>query len=294
MTGVMAQRIVGIVLLALALSVAPAGVAVSISEGTYEDRPQFIVRTGTATWWYDKAGGGFSRLLDRDGRDWIGFSRHPLNKFPDSAAAGYRGIPNAVFGRDNPDAGAGHPGFNQCESTLVSSNAIRSVTTSKRWAWTWTFNETHARLNVEKVDPAGRYWFLYEGPPGGRWSPASHYWGTDQGGPRPEKPDIKNQLFGRWRWVYFGDEASPRTLFAAQAEPDALDDTIWYMGAGDGGAITAADGMMVFGFGRAAGAKPLLQEPRTFFVGFHEGAVTGEAGHQAVAAWIEKLLPARE
>jgi|GEM_PF-2541097 len=43
--------------------------AVEISEGSYEDRTQFIVQTESATYYFDRAGGGFSRLIDRDGRD---------------------------------------------------------------------------------------------------------------------------------------------------------------------------------------------------------------------------------
>jgi hypothetical protein len=90
----------------------PAAVwAVSIVEGDYEGRRQFVIRTPSATWYLDRTGGGFPRLLDRDGRDWISIRKEPLSKFPDSAGAGYRGIPNLVFGKYNPDAGAGAPGL---------------------------------------------------------------------------------------------------------------------------------------------------------------------------------------
>ena len=93
--------------------------AVEIRDGDYEGRAQFVVKTAAAEYWLDKNAGGFSRLIDRDGRDWISFHKEPLNENPDSAAAGFRGLPNAVFGKDNPDAGVGHPGFDKCESTLV-------------------------------------------------------------------------------------------------------------------------------------------------------------------------------
>jgi hypothetical protein len=36
-------------------------------EAEYENRPHFVVRSKHATWWYDRAGGGFSRLVDRIG-----------------------------------------------------------------------------------------------------------------------------------------------------------------------------------------------------------------------------------
>lgn len=263
---------------------------VSITEGRYEERPHFIIATETATWWFDKNGGGFSRLIDRSGTDWIAFKKEPLSQFPASAAAGYRGIPNAVFGRGNPDAGAGHPGFDQCRSTLESTNTIRSVSRSGDWVWTWSFHSTHARMTVERVDPDHPFWFLYEGPIGGSWSPATHYWGTNQGGPRRDRPDIKQQLFGRWRWVYFGDHSAPRALFVAQVKPDDVLDTVWYLGAQDGGSIDAADGMVVFGFGRGPGARPLLCRPQSFVVAFYERSIQTEADHATAGAWIESLI----
>lgn len=229
--------------------------AVSIREDNYEGRAQFVVQTVAAEYWLDRNAGGLSRLIDREGRDWISFHREPLNTFPGSAGAGYRGMPNAVFGTDNPDAGAGHPGFDRCESTLVTGVAIRTVSQSGRWAWTWTFTETAARLKFEKNDPERAYWFLYEGPPAGRFSPTNQYWGTDLGGPNLDVPDIRSQRFGQWRWAYFGDRSVARVLAVAQMEADDLEDTFWYLGSSQGGAATASDGMVVFGFGRAAKAK---------------------------------------
>jgi hypothetical protein len=87
--------ILGIALLAASAWAAPA---VNITEGEYEGRPQFIVRTESATWYYDRAGGGISRLIDRSGRDWVAFSKSPLSEFPRSAGAGYRGLGNLVHG----------------------------------------------------------------------------------------------------------------------------------------------------------------------------------------------------
>jgi hypothetical protein len=219
-----------------------ADAGVRITEAEHEGRAQFKVATAAATYFYDRAGGGFSRLIDRDGLDWISFKKEPLSKFPESAAAGYRGIPNAVFGMDNPDAGAGHPGFDLCESALVSSNVIRTASKSGRWSWTWTFSETTARLRFEKVDAERGHWFLYEGTPGGRYSPTNQFWGTDLGGPNFDVPAIKSQCFGKWRWAYFGERSVPRVLAIAQAQPDDLDDTFWYLGSTNGGAADSPDG----------------------------------------------------
>ena len=236
------------------------------------------MRTEAATFFFDRAGGGFSRLIDRDGRDWIAFSKEPLRRFPDSAAAGYRGMPNAVFGSGNPDAGAGHPGFDQCKST-AKGNVIRTASKSGKWGWTWTFTETTATMTMEKADPNHAWWFLYEGPVAGSFDPKTKFWGTSNGGPRMDIPDNTNQFFDEFQWVYFGDRETPRVLFIAQHEPDDLDDTVWYLGGSEGGAATAPDGMMVFGFGRGKGTQPLLKDAgQKFTVSFIEmGHVTTRA-----------------
>ena len=169
----------------LVLAVALAGPfavsAVEISEGSHEGSAQFVVKTESAKYYFDRAGGGFSRLIDHDGRDWINFSNDPLKTFPDSAAAGYRGIPNVVFGGNNPDAGAGHPGFDQCESRLGSENMIRTETHSGKWAWTWSFTESTATMTMEKPDPEHTWWFLCEGPIAGSFDPKNKFWGVPTG-----------------------------------------------------------------------------------------------------------------
>ena len=264
---------------------------VTVAEVDYEGRAHFRVTTPEATWFYDRAGGGFSRLVDRDARDWISFHKEPLSKFPDSVGAGYRGIPNLVFGQDNPDAGAGHPGFDQCDSTLVASNLIRTVSKSGRWAWTWTFAGGTTRMRLEQAPTNSTWWFLYEGTVGGRWSPATHYWGTDQGGPNRERPDIKHQHFDRWRWAYFGDETSPRVLFIAQQELDELPDTLWYLGAENGGAITATNGMIVFGLGRGSNTTAHFRGAgQEFVLGFLEDPAKDAAAHRRIAATIHQTL----
>jgi hypothetical protein len=269
--------------------------AIEITEGTHEGRAQFVVRTEAGTWFYDRAGGGFSRLIDRSGRDWIAFSKSPLSQFPQSAAAGYRGLPNLVFGRDNPDAGAGHPGFDLCESELVGRDTIRTRSRSGKWAWSWVFTESSATFTMDKADPEHPWWFLYEGPIAGSFAPASKTWGTDRGGPRREVPDQRNQIFDRWQWVYFGDVSVPRVLFLAQHEPDDLPDTLWYLGSSEAGAATAPDGMLVFGFGRGPGTRPQLRGAgQRFTVGLLELSVADAAQHARLAEKIEAVIESRE
>jgi hypothetical protein len=273
------------------LSAAAAVRGVEISEAEYEGRPQFVVRTAAATWYYDRAGGGFARLIDRQGRDWIAFRKDPLSEFPASAAAGYRGLPNLLFGRDNPDAGAGHPGFDRCQSTLAGPDSIHTTSLSGRWAWTWTFTETTATFTMQQADPDHPWWFLYEGPVAGSFAPERKYWGSDQGGPRRDVPDVRHQRFGRWQWVYFGDITVPRILFLAQHEPDHLPDTIWYLGSSQEGAVSAPDGMVVFGFGRGEGTQPQFRGAgQRFTLGLLEMAVVDIDGQALVADTIQAAL----
>lgn len=252
----------------LLLTLAPCFAEVRIETGQYEGRNQFVIHTNSATYFYDRAGGGFSRLIDRDGNDWIDFHKQPLKKFPQSAAAGYRGIPNLVFGNDNPDAGAGHPGFDRCQSELSGPRSILTTTTSGGWSWRWDFSDDHATLTVLRADPEHRYWFLYEGPVAGRWSPKSHFYGSDLGGPHHDTPTGGDSRFEKWQWVYFGDRDRPgNILLVLHRDRDELLDTLWYLGDSSRG-LDSDDGMIVFGFGRGPGTQPLLRDaPQQFRLG---------------------------
>lgn len=270
--------------LALCLSLTPVVCCadVEIEEDEYEGRAQFVIRTENITWYYDRAGGGFSRLIDREGRDWIDFHKEPLSEYPASAAAGYRGIPNAVF--VGPDKGAGHPGFEKCQSTRLSSNSLRTTSHSGKWQWTWRFENDEATLTMDRADAEGKWWFLYEGPIAGSFAPQRKLWGTNLGGPNRDVPDSGSQLFEKWRWIYFGDQDVSRVLFAIQHSEDDLSDTLWYLGSSDRGAAEAPDGMVVFGFGRGPRATPLLSgSGHRFTVGLVERKVGSPADHARLA-----------
>lgn len=267
---------------------APALAQVHIATDTYEGAEHFVVRTPAATYWYDRAGGGFSRLIDRDGRDWIGFRREPWNEFPASAASSYRGLPNFVFAA--PEAGAGHPGFTQCTSDR-DGDSIVTQSKSGAWRWRWTFFADHARVTMERAGPDA-YWFLYEGTPGGVYEPDEWYWGHNGAGPMQKMPDFVRgeRVLGHFEWVFFGHSRTARVLFLARGEPDESLDSFGVMGNTRAG-LASPDGMTVFGFGRAKEAKPLLRgAPRTFIIGFHEQAVRNDASRRTLAERIRTLL----
>jgi hypothetical protein len=253
-----------------------------------EGRPQFRIATAQGTWYYDRAGGGFSGLVDRDGNDWIAFHVNPLIEFPAAAAAGYRGIPNAVS--NGPDEGAGHPGFDQCLSVLASGDTIRTTTKSEKWSWTWKFDEQRAMFSMDRADPDTKWWFLYEGPVAGTFAPSRKVWGTDKGGPRSDVPGITDQLFDTWRWVYFADRDIPRSLLILQHESDELSDTLWYLGSSNRGSSLSPDGMVVFGFGRGPRTTPLLQGAgHRFTVALIESAASSPEDHRRIAEQVEEL-----
>jgi len=98
-----------------------------ITSTSYEGKPHLKVQSGKISWYYDMEGGGFSRIIDEFGNDWVSFRRNPWNQYPASAASAYRGLPNLVFKGD--DGGAGHPGHDKCRSRVERDKII---TESKR------------------------------------------------------------------------------------------------------------------------------------------------------------------
>lgn len=262
---------------------------IQMTTTTYEGREHFLVTTPGAVYYYDRAGGGLSRMIDADGKDWIAFKREPWDRYPASAASAYRGIPNLVF--RSADAGAGHPGHDQCSSEQVDSETIRTTTKSGKWQWTWQFFDHYAELRIQRVDPEHAYWFLYEGTPGGAFEPDQQYFGTDRGGPSTEQLDhyAGEHLFDQLWWAYFGHRESDRVLYVAQVRADEHSDTFSYLGNSADG-IRSADGMVVFGFGRAEGAQPLMNNPNTFVLGFYERQISDAKAHRKFAKSISRRL----
>ncbi|NND08560.1 MAG: hypothetical protein HKN87_19450 [Saprospiraceae bacterium] len=267
----------------------PIGQGVSIREGAYENRPHFIITTPSATYYYDKAGGGFSRMIDSDGTDWIDFRMQPWGMYPEAAASAFRGIPNFVYGSDN--GGAGHPGHDKCVSKIEDDHAIITSSKSGVWQWRWTFANDHAEVEMLKTDPSHAYWFLYEGVPAGSFDPTQQYFGTNTGGPRKDQLDFfkGNKAFENWQWAYFGHEVVDRVLFIAQKSEDSHSDTFGYLGNSEHG-ITSLDGMVVFGFGRADGAKPLMTGRNTFYLAFLEHTVKNSQAHLLMVKRAQSMM----
>ncbi|MFN0088651.1 MAG: hypothetical protein ACKVWR_00055 [Acidimicrobiales bacterium] len=234
----------------------PAG-AVSLTSGSYQGADHFVVTTPRGVWWFKKAGGGFARLLDPAGRDWIGYR-------PGGGGAGeFRGIPNMV----NPE-GCFHPGLTNAASTASATPTRVTITTSATcrgsWRMTWEITADKATATVTQTGE-GPFWFLYEGTPGGaldsddfvmrstgQTTSSTESWGRGGG------VDL--------RWAAFADPAAGQALVMIDADgpdgqPDSYDDLVGQM--------------TVFGFGRSELPNPAfppaenshLTGSKTFVVG---------------------------
>jgi hypothetical protein len=145
----------------------------------------------------------------------------------------------------------------------------------RKWEFQYTFYNRYVELQVLSTPKAERnYWVLYEGIPGGRYDPENSVWGTDNG-LQTTKPDYLKgeEVYGFWKWVFFGHPDNNQTLFIVQKRNDNLKDTFGYLGNSEKG-LKAADGMIVFGFGRDKKATPLLNRNNIFYIGFYKNQVT--------------------
>ncbi len=233
-------------------STTPVEVTNLVSVGTetvvYQGQASFQISTLNASYYYHIPGAGLAAMVDQAGNDWISY--RPLG----GSAGSYRGIPNLVY----PE-GHFHPGSTTCTSTVVSVGPIKikvlSESRDKKWACTWEFFPSCARLTVLKTNAP--YWFLYEGTPGGKLDPSSDF--------VIRSPGVRTAASVSWdedlpapEWVCFGDAASAQMLYLSHHEDDNARDSYWPM----------ENNMTVFGFGRSGLSKYLDQVPGRFTIGF--------------------------
>jgi hypothetical protein len=223
------------------MSLHPAAGAVVITDDIDEGIACFKIVTESATYFYDKAGAGFTSLLDRDGIDWINFRPKGTPGVSDGQWGWFRGIPNMakdVFG---------HPGYTGALSTTTDEKGVplpvATVHSNKEgWQARWEFHPSCARMTV--LSAPTRYWLLYEGTPGGEL-------GDDDLCGRSDgrvascalawQEDIVNTsgVATGTEWAYFADGTLQRSLVLLHDDDEITD---YYR---------RMDGMTVFGFGRA-------------------------------------------
>jgi hypothetical protein len=257
--------------------------ACEITTTTDQGAPAWRIETPSATYIYQPEAGGFSHLYDREGNDWIGFAPGQP-KAPQGAGNVFRGFPNLVY----PD-NVGHPGYSHCRSSnRRSGDSVVLDTESKdeRWAWSVEPADTHLVIDVTRAPEDRPYWFLFEGTPGGRYDPYGTFWGTPEGRRTLEEYGATLRPLEPFRdpgWVYFGHKDVAATLFCAHLTPDNSPTTLYFMNAAPGEGA-AADGMVVFGFGRGPGTECHLRGRHRFAVGICE-----RAGHASVAEAVEAV-----
>jgi hypothetical protein len=261
---------------------------IQYEETIYENKPHFIIKTKSITWYFDKEGGGFSRMIDKERNDWISFKREPWNEYPASAASAFRGIPNLVFKSD--DGGAGHPGHEKCNSA-IEGNKIITKSKSGNWKWSWEFFDDYARLEILKTDPNQPYWFLYEGTPGGKYTPADYYFGTSKTPTTTELPDFYKgtNIFGNFQWIYCGSQKLENTFYMVHLQSDEETDMAGFLGNTTEG-LNSPDGMTVFGFGRDEKGNPLLTGNQKFVVGFYPQKVSENDDLQKLTKYIQRFF----
>lgn len=259
---------------------------ISMEETEYEGRPHFLVRSQSLEYYYDIHGGGFSRIMDHEGKDWVSFRMEPWGTYPASAASSFRGLPNLVF--QQSDDGAGHPGHDKCVSKVEGKRIITN-SLSGLWEWSWEFFDAHAVLKIIKADPERSYWFLYEGTPGGAFKPGLTRFGSNMGGPFKATHDyFKGDILrGNFQWMYAGSSDAAGTLFMLQLEKDTLTDMISFLGNTDAG-MDSPDGMTVFGFGRDKAATPLLRGNQRFILGWYPDQILDQHQHQELGAYLDE------
>lgn len=180
-----------------------------------EGQLSFRINTPNGVLFYHKFGAGFSSWVDKDGNDWIDY--HPTGEFDGN----YRGIPQQVHGGQ-----PFHPGDTQATSTLRSVGPVKatihSITNNGIGECIWEIYGNYMRFTV--LAAGEKYWFLYEGAPGGSLDLNTDYL---------TRPDGRTNTLGEeWaedlpdeEWMYITDPDVGRSIFFASDQENRAIDT---------------------------------------------------------------------
>ena len=235
--------------------------------------PAFKIQTDRATYFLEKTGGGLSSLIDRDGKDWLGFNPQPGSK----ASGEYRGFPNAVHHQRGSyfHAKNAHCDPMKTEVEKVDSHYVSIKVESKtgHWAGRYEFFPTHCTFTMIRVPKDSQYWVLYEGVPGGQLN-LSDWWMTSaikspQPISRKHEKDIPSP-----EWMAFGDAGGKRSIVLFHHEDDDYPDTHYQM----------KNKMTVFGFGRRQLEAFHCRSGQRFSIGLVEST-----SHDAIADFIPTM-----
>ena len=223
----------------------------------FGDLECYRVETPSATYIYGKIGAGFASILDPEGHDWISYR-------PGGKAAGeYRGLPKCGQPTKYFHAGYGSGQYKTdnpftSRIVLLEPDHVRIASVSKdgTCAGTWDFTRSSATFTLQRIG-LPKYWFLYEGTPGGELD-AEHDVSIRPDGRRttlaePWEDDVP--------WVCFASPKSPYGLLLVSHDDRvrAASYVAWpYKPEPDGGFRQ----MTVFGWGRLGWKDPHQHEPQ--------------------------------
>ena len=201
---------------------------VTVQGDTAQGHPVARTATPAGEWTYQMDGGAFANLVDVAGNDWISWSTAP------GALGEYRGIPNLVY-----PAGSLRPGATNATTVVSGAGPLRATletTTSDGWAVRWDITPTHATMEV--LTAPSRYWFLYEGTPGGVLDPTLDTVTRPGGVVTPAHEAWTEDLAGD-EHVVVTDGPTGRSLFVAAHADDttvdsyrAMDEVMTVLGLG--------------------------------------------------------------
>ncbi len=242
---------------------------VTLTNTTDEGFASYRITTPHAVYFYHKEGGGFSSLVDDDGIDWINWNDATGN------AGDFRGIPNMVH---PADGGFFHPGRTTSRSKVISQGTMKvtfeSTSDDGQWKSRWEIFPDYARMTVLRA--AGKYWFQYEGTPGGALDRDDFVMRSNQ---------KRSGAFGSWaadlageEWVYVADPAVNRSIFLVHHTQDNAIDS--YRASSD-------RKMTIFGFGRSGNKRYQTQVPDQFSFG-----LVNSTDYATVAQAVEEVLGA--
>lgn len=231
---------------------------VAVSEETlFGDMDCLVVQTATAKYYYGKRGAGFAKILDPDGHDWISYQHGK------SSQGEYRGLPK--FGQPVKYFHCGY-GFGQYANnnpfrtsfTQVSPEHVRidSETVDGAAACSWDFFPTYAGVTLQRI-PGNRYWFLYEGTPGGRLDVKDDFSIRPSGKRTPLSEPWTDSV----PWTAFGAVESPYALLCVnhQSASPLVSYVSWPYTPDSAGQLNQ---MTVFGFGRPGWQSPDQHSPQ--------------------------------
>lgn len=218
--------------------------------------------------WYfhTAAGGGFSKIIDTAGNDWIAWNK------ADGTAGDFRGFPNAV----KPPTSYFHPGRPKKTSTKIIDEGPLKITFEVRardssWIAIYEMYPTYNTFAMTRANT--RFWVQYEGLPGGEVDSGDFLQRSD-GVTVPIDGTFESDLPGQ-EWMYLADPADDRSFYIAHHQDDGAVESYRL--------LNGEMPIMAFGRGGLNLNSQYLQkvidgEPQLFMAGLVDGTAFGPTG----------------